>query len=189
MYATLIVVAYLIYGGACIKRIWFPLIYTAFIFPPPNTVFDIVTQPMKIFISYSAVFILQYFDYPVVNSGVSIQIGQYQMLVAAACSGLNSLISLTALGLFYSYIISRSNLAYMAALVIWIVPIAMIANIVRVLLLLLITYHFGEAAGQGFFHELAGLTMFATALLCIFGVDWAGRKLLNWRAKGSPVHG
>ena len=171
MYAALIVSAYYLYGSALVRRIWFPLVYLAFIFPPPNTVFAILTQPMKIFISHASVLTLQFFDYPIVNSGVSIQIGQYQMLVAAACSGLNSIISLTALGLFYSYMTSRSNAWRMAVLVVCILPIAIVANIVRVLLLLLITYHFGEAAGQGFFHELAGLTMFATALLCIFGVD------------------
>ena len=188
MYATLIMTAYCLYGSQLIKKIWFPLVYLAFIFPPPNTVFAIVTQPMKIFISHASVAILQYFDYPIVNSGVSIQIGEYQMLVAAACSGLNSIISLTALGLFYSYLKSRSNALYMAALVIWILPIALIANIVRVLLLLLITYHFGEAAGQGFFHELAGLTMFATALLCIFGVDRLGSAWLSWQAARRHKH-
>ena len=189
MYGALITAAYSLWGSRVLKQVWFPLIYLCFVFPPPNTLFAMVTQPLKILISHSAVSILQHLNYPVASSGVMIEIGQYQMLVAAACAGLNSLISLSALGLFYTYIRHSSSFAYMAVLVCCILPIAVFANLVRVLLLLLITYHFGEAAGQGFFHELAGLTMFATALIGIFGLDWLGASLLARLAGRSGSHG
>lgn len=188
MYASLILIAYALWGGALIARIWFPLIYLLFVFPPPDTVFAMVTQPLKILISETAVSILHMIGYPIAGSGVTIQIGQYQMLVAAACAGLNSLLSLTALGLFYTYIRHSSNFAYMVVLVCFILPIAILANLVRVLLLLLITYHFGEAAGQGFFHEVAGLSMFATALVGIFLLDWLGTPLRRLLAiRGAAV--
>ncbi|CAN5289091.1 hypothetical protein BH11PSE5_BH11PSE5_10820 [soil metagenome] len=177
VYAVLIVAAYSVWGGDVLRRAWFPLVYMLFVFPPPDTVFAMITQPLKIFISQSAVGLLHAVGYPIAGSGVTIQIGQYQMLVAAACAGLNSLISLTALGLFYTYLRHSSNFAYMVFLVCCILPIAIVANLIRVLLLLLITYHFGEAAGQGFFHELAGLTMFASALISIFLLDWLASPL------------
>lgn len=177
MYASLVVIAYGLWGSPLLKRIWFPLLYMLFIFPPPDTVFAMLTQPLKIVISESAVSLLFWLGYPIAGSGVTIQIGQYQMLVAAACAGLNSLLSLTALGLFYTYIRHSSNFAYMVILVCCILPIAIIANLIRVLLLLLITYYAGEAAGQGFFHEVAGLSMFASALLGIFFLDWLGTPL------------
>lgn len=180
MYAALILVAYGLWGGALLARIWFPLIYMLFVFPPPDTVFAMITQPIKIEISENAVAVLHQLGYPVAGSGVTLQIGQYQMLVAAACSGLNSLLSLTALGLFYSYVRHSSNFAFMTFLIMCILPIAIFANFIRVLLLLLITYYFGEAAGQGFFHEMAGLSMFATALLSIFAIDWMGASLRRW---------
>ena len=187
MYGCLILIAYCLWGAAVIKRVWFPLLYLLFIFPPPDTVFALLTQPLKIFISQKAVAILFALNYPIAGSGVTIQIGQYQMLVAAACAGLNSLLSLTALGLFYTYIRHRSNFAYMVFLVCSILPIAIIANLVRVILLLLITYHFGEAAGQGFFHEFAGLSMFATALMGIFLLDWFGTPLRKMLGAGEPL--
>ena len=65
----------------------------------------------------------------------------------------------------------------MAILVLFIVPVAILANLVRVLLLLLITYYWGEAAGQGFLHEFAGMLMFIVALLGIFVVDNIARPL------------
>jgi len=171
MYAALIVVAYALWGPAPLRRVWFPLIYLMFVFPPPDTLFTVITQPLKIAVSQTAVLLLGRLGFPVAGSGVQIEIGQYQMLVAAACAGLNSLLSLTALGLFYTYLRHKSEIAYMAVLVCFILPVAVLANLVRVVLLLLITYYFGEAAGQGFFHELAGLTMFAVALLAIFAMD------------------
>jgi len=187
MYASLILIAYALWGGALLARIWFPLIYLLFVFPPPDTIFAMVTQPLKIMISETAVSFLHALDYPIAGSGVTIQIGQYQMLVAAACAGLNSLLSLTALGLFYTYIRHSSNFAYMVLLVCCILPIAILANLVRVLLLLLITFHFGEAAGQGFFHEVAGLSMFATALVGIFLLDWLGTPLRRLLAEKGVV--
>jgi len=183
MYLCLIVVFYAVSGGAAVRAIWFPLVYLLFVFPPPDTLFAAMTQPLKIAISQWSVDILYLLGYPVAGSGVTIQIGQYEMLVAAACAGLNSLISLTALGLFYTYLRHSSNWRYMLVLVVCIMPIAVLANLVRVLMLLLITYHFGEAAGQGFFHELAGMTMFVTALLGIFVIDWIFTPL---RARWAP---
>ena len=184
MYALLLVTGYALWGRAALVRVWFPLVFLLFVFPPPDTLFALLTQPLKIAVSSWAVSLLHLLGYPVAGSGVTIQIGQYEMLVAAACAGMNSLISLTALGLFYAYIRHSANWRYMAFLILCIVPVAVVANLVRVLLLLLITYHFGEAAGQGFFHELAGMTMFLTALFGIFLVDSLAAPLRRGRASG-----
>lgn len=177
MYAIVLTAAYLLWGGASLRVVWFPLVYLLFMFPPPDTLFAILTQPLKIAISQWAVSILHAAGYPIAGSGVTIQIGQYDMLVAAACAGLNSMISLAALGLFYIYIRHSANWRYMLFLVACILPVAIVANLIRVLILLLVTYHFGEAAGQGFIHEAAGLTMFMSALLGIFLLDSLARPL------------
>jgi exosortase len=111
--------------------------------------------------------------YPVADSGVTIQIGQYELLVAAACAGLNSIVTLGALCLLYSYLRHRANFAAFLVLSLAAVPVAMISNFVRVLVLVLVTYYLGESAAQGFVHDFAGLLMFAVALLAIFAVDQA----------------
>lgn len=186
MFATLLVVAYALWGGAALRTQIFPLFYLMFVFPPPDTLFAMLTQPLKIAISEWAVDILRLAGYPVAGSGVTIQIGQYEMLVAAACAGLNSLISLTALGLFYIYLRHSADWRYMLFLELCIIPVAVVANLVRVLLLLLITYHWGEAAGQGFLHEVAGLSMFAIALMLIFLIDSVAAPLFaRFNAKGA----
>ena len=171
MYGCLLAVLYSIIGLRAMQQLWFPLFYLAFIFPPPESIVDAVTLPMKMELSKAAVSFLDLLGYPIAGQGVRIYIGQYELLVAAACSGLNSIISLSAISLFYIYIRHQANWKY-AALLIWlIVPVALLANFVRVLILILLTYHFGEAAAQGFLHNFAGVFMFAVALLAIYAID------------------
>lgn len=171
MYGALISILYLVAGTPVLRLLWFPLVYLLFVFPPPDTMVAAVTQPLKIAISRIAIDLLFALGYPIAGSGVTIQIGQYQLLVAAACAGLNSLISLSAIGLFYVYIRHNANWRYAALLMLAIVPVAVLANFLRVILLVLITYHFGEAMAQGFIHNFAGVTMFAISVLGIFAVD------------------
>lgn len=171
MYGALIAGAYLLVGWPVIKSLWFPILYLALALPPPDTVVAAVTQPIKIAISEWAVAVLHAAGYPIASSGVVIQIAQFELLVAAACAGLNSILTLSAICLFYGYIRHRTNPYAFAVIAAAVIPIAVFANFVRVLLLILITYHLGESAAQGFLHDFAGLTMFAAALLGIFVVD------------------
>ena len=177
MYACLLAVLYSAVGAQAMQRLWFPLFYLAFIFPPPESLVAAVTLPMKMELSKAAVGLLAFMGYPIGGEGVRIYIGQYELLVAAACSGLNSIISLSAISLFYIYIRHQAEWRYAALLVLLIVPVALLANFVRVLILILLTYHSGEAAAQGFLHNFAGVFMFAVALLAIYLADEAIRPL------------
>ena len=185
MYGALISGVYAVQGPAVIRLIWFPLVYLAFTLPPPDTVVAAVTQPIKIAISSWAVTLLHAIGYPIASSGVTIQIGQYQLLVAAACAGLNSIVTLTALCLFYVYLRHRSNPVAFLVIALAAIPIAVVANFVRVLVLILMTYHLGDAVAQGFMHDFAGLLMFSVALFTIFAVDKAAAPLFSSR---EPTH-
>lgn len=191
MYAALLVGIYGLVGIAAMRRLWFPLFYLVFMFPPPETVVYTLTLPMKMGVSTAAIAILHALGYPIAGQGVMIYVGQYELLVAAACSGLNSIISLSAISLFYIYIRHEAEWRYAAFLVLLIVPVSLIANLIRVLILILLTYHAGDAAAQGFLHNFAGLLMFAVALLTIFALDALFKPIWNWifaaRLAGKPV--
>jgi len=161
----------LLRGGPALKAQWFPLFFMLFMIPLPGPLVDAVTMPMKMAVSYVAEFVLYGVGYPIARQGVILQIGQYKLLVADACAGLHTLFTLEALGLLYLNIV-RHNAAFRnIALAILIVPISFTANVIRVMTLTLITYHFGDAAGQGFLHGFAGMVLFLSALLLIMGVD------------------
>lgn len=187
MYACLVVTLYSVIGRAALRRLWFPLFYLLFMFPPPDTLVAAVTLPMKTVLSQAAILVLSLAGYPIGGQGVTIYIGQYQLLVAAACSGLNSIISLSAISLFYIYMRHQAEWRYAALLTLLIVPVALLANFFRVLILILLTYHAGEATGQGFLHNFAGLAMFTIALCAIFGLDALLKPLWN-RFVRTDVH-
>lgn len=192
MYVVVLIAFYAMVGVRPLLKLAFPLIYLAFIFPPPETVIYTLTLPIKVAISEGAVALLRMFDYPIGSTGVMIQIGQYQLLVAAACAGLNSIVSLSALTIFYIYIRHMNDKRYQFALLLFVLPVAIAANFLRVMILILLTYHAGEAAAQSFLHDMAGLTMFALALLLIFLVDVAlGRFFFHRKEQteeGAPAH-
>lgn len=171
LYLCLIVAFYAYCGTAVMRLLWFPTFYFIFLFPPPDSLVATLTQPLKINISRAAVALLDACGMTIARKGVIIQVDQYDILVAAACAGLNSIISLSAIGLFYIYVRHNANWRYALLLMIAILPIAILANFVRVLLLILITDFAGDAWAQGAFHPIAGMVMFAVALLSIFGID------------------
>ena len=179
MYAVVLTALYSLIGGRAMRVLWFPLFYFAFMFPLPDTLVAALTGSLKMAISHMAVAILYQFGYPIGGAGVTIQVGQFQLLVAAACSGLNSIVALSAISLFYVYLRHQADLRYGFLLVLLILPVAVFANLIRVLILILLTYHAGEDAAQGFLHGFAGLTVFAVALLTIFALDSALEPL--WR--------
>jgi exosortase len=119
------------------------------------------------------------------QAGLSIFIGQYELLVKDACSGLNSVVSLSAIGLFYAYVVHGAHFAYSSVFFIIMIVVAILANFVRVLLLILITYHLGNSVAQGFLHDFAGLTLFALAIAGMLLADRAASPLRKWmRLKG-----
>jgi exosortase B len=158
-------------GTAALKAQWFSLFFMLFMIPLPGVIVDRVTLPMKMAVSYVAEHILFWVGYPVARSGVILHIGQYKLLVANACAGLHTLFTLEALGLLYLNIVRHNSWFRNLSLAILIVPISFTANVIRVIILTLITYHLGDEAGQGFLHGFAGMVLFLSALMLIFGVD------------------
>ncbi len=158
-------------GFVALKVMWFPLFFLLFMIPLPGSLVSFLTMPMKMAVSYVAEQILFLFDYPIARNGVILQIGQYQLLVADACAGLQTLLTLEALGLFYLNLVNHSSVYRNVILAILVVPISFSANVIRVIVLTLITYHFGDAAGQGFLHDFAGMVLFVSALVLILSVD------------------
>jgi exosortase B len=168
-------------GGIALKVMWFPLFFMLFMIPLPGTLVIMLTMPLKMAVSYVAEHILFWAKYPVARNGVILQIGQYQLLIADACSGLQTLFTLEALGLLYLNVVRYSSVFRNVTLAIFIVPISFSANVIRVISLSLITYYFGDAVGQGFFHWFAGMVLFLSALLLILTVDKLLRLIVKAR--------
>ena len=160
-------------GRAALRPLAFPLLMLLFAIPLPGALVDLLTTGLKQHVSVLAENLLYGAGYPIARSGVTLTIGSYQLLVADACSGLNSLFSLFAVGLLYLYMQGYHSRWRNLLLLLAIAPIAILANVVRVMALVLLTYYGGDALGQGFLHGVAGILLFAIALLALYLLDAA----------------
>ena len=166
-------------GWRALRSLWFPFFFMLFMLPLPGDIVSALTLPMKMAVSYVTEHILYALGYPIARVGVILQIGQYQLMVADACAGLQTLLTLESLGLLYLNVVRHTSALRNTALAVLIVPISFTANVIRVITLTLITYYFGDAAGQGFLHGFAGMVLFVSALVLIIGLD----SLLQWIAR------
>lgn len=165
----------LAWGRQGLRVLAFPLAFLLFYVPLPGFVLEAATSPLKELVSAAVAGLLELFGYAVERSGVVLAVEGREMLVADACSGLNSIVSLFALALLYAHLRGASR-ARTLLLVAAIVPIAVAANILRVLALVLVTVHVGAESAQGFLHEALGLSVFVVALLMLIGLDRLGTK-------------
>ena len=158
-------------GVQALKLVWFALFFMLFMVPLPEALVAALTAPLKSAVSAVASSLLYHAGYPVGRSGVIMTVGPYQLLVADACAGLNSMFTLEALGMLYMNLMRYTNPVRNIALALLLVPTAFVANIVRVMILVLVTYHFGDEAGQGFVHGFAGMVLFMVALGLMLVLD------------------
>jgi exosortase B len=171
-------------GWSALRRQWFPLVFLLFVVPLPYSMVLAITGPMKTAVSAIATEVLHLVGYPVGRAGVVVTVGQYQLLVAEACAGLHTMFTLEAMGLLYTRLMDYRSPWRNTLLAVLVVPTAFLANVIRVIVLMLVTYHFGDAVGQGFVHGAAGLLLFAVALALIFGLDALLGRVLPERWRG-----
>ncbi len=158
-------------GVAALRRTWFIWLFALFMIPLPFALVLTLTAPLKAAVSALATWVLGAVGYPIGRTGVVITVGQYQLLVAEACAGLHSMFILEAMGLLYSHLVQRGAWWRNGLLALSAIPVAFLANVIRVMVLVVVTYHLGDAVGQGFVHHFAGVLLFAVALALMAGVD------------------
>jgi exosortase B len=187
MMPVLLGLALVLLGPEIARRYGFAFFLLLFAVPLPASIVDVITQPMKLAASWGAEHLMYALGYPIARAGVILQIGPYQLMVADACAGLNSLFTLEALGLLYMNVVRHESVFRNIALALLIVPISYCSNVIRILILALLTYHLGDDVGQGFMHEFSGMALFLIALMLIVGVDGLLRGLsLRWnRLRGT----
>lgn len=158
-------------GSVGLRQVWFPLLFQLFAMPLPFQLVLTLTGPLKTGASAVATWLLSALGYPVGRSGVVMTIGQYQLLVTEACAGLQTMFTLEAMGLLYASLMHHASVLRNVLLAALVVPVSFAANVVRVMALALVTFHFGDATGQSFLHGFAGILLFLVALALIAALD------------------
>jgi exosortase len=163
-----------LYNKELAKTLAFPILYLLLLVPIPVGILDSITLPMRYAASVASAAILKVMGYDIVREGLLINMGGHEIFMGAPCSGFRSLITMISLGLIYIYF-TKGTMSKNIILFISIIPLALIGNLARIIALCLITFYFGEAAGQGFFHNFSGMVVFLIIILGLMALE----KFLN----------
>ena len=144
-----------------------PVWYLILAIPVPYVIYFAAAFPLQIWATKITVFILHLLGMPSIRQGNIIHLQNYSLEVVEACSGLRSLVSLLALSGVYAYLTQKTKikkfLLFASA-----VPIALVANIFRILITALGAYLISPKMAEDFLHELSGLVVFIISFICLF---------------------
>jgi exosortase len=164
------------FGWAMVKALRFPLLVLVLAIPIPAIVFNHITFPLQLLASRIASDILPVLGVPTLHEGNVIELPVMKLEVAEACSGIHSLISLFTLAVFYGYFLEKTT-KRRVILALASIPIAVAANVVRIVGTGLCVQYWDPDKALGFFHEFSGWVMFVVALVCLFLVHRAMRLI------------
>ncbi len=157
------------FGRQMMKNLIFPVFFLAAMIPLPLVMISNLTVRLKLMVAQVATVILNWIGFHSVRSGSLITMPNSEIEIAAPCSGLRSLISLLTLGLIFAFAL-KISLFKKIVLFLSSIPIAIVANIIRVLLLAVVNDIYGEKIAMGFFHDCTGFVMFAVAFIGLYFV-------------------
>ncbi len=167
-----------LFGQDTTRKMAFPILFLIFMIPLPQVLIIGISFRMKIWAAQAATAIINIMGIPAVRNGSVVYLPNTALTVGDPCSGLRSLISLTALGALYAYL-AKIQTARKFILFLVSIPLALLANVIRIVLLLIVAFVYGSKVATGKFHDFSGFLLFAIALI---GLIIVGR-ILSWQRK------
>ena len=165
-----------IYGRKVQKLLIFPILYLLLLVPPPFALLDRITLPLQYISAFGVEALFRLLGFSIEREGLMYIIEGRQMMVDSACSGFRSLITMLSLGLVYVYVI-KSAAIKKTVLLVSILPLAIMGNILRIMIISLVTVYFGGEAAKGFIHPLSGMVVFVFIALGFAGIEAAWTKI------------
>lgn len=155
-----------IHGPVALRRLAMPIGFLIFMIPALPWFMDVVSFRLKIEAARGAVAVAHSLGVSVQRDGVNLLFPGGTLAVENACSGLRSLVALMALGALVAYLANgalwRRGLLFLLAL-----PIAVLANTLRIATLCVYAGVAGPDEAAGAFHKIGGYALFAIAFLLL----------------------
>jgi exosortase len=164
------------YGYSFFGAMLFPYMYLFFMLPLPFILYDAVAFPLKLMVTEYSVLALKFIGIPVLREGNIIELVNVTLEVADACSGIRSIVSLLALSTAFAFF-TQKGFYKRLILIALAIPIAIVANSIRVIGTGILASRFGSAVAEGFFHEFAGLVIFGIAIAMLVVSAFVLRKI------------
>ncbi|HUU59774.1 MAG TPA: exosortase/archaeosortase family protein, partial [Phycisphaerae bacterium] len=177
----------LLWGVSALRRLWFAVAILVFMVPLPEVTIADLNFRLKIFAADGGVRLANLVGVIAVRSGNQAFLeGDKSLVIANVCNGLRTLISLLAFGALYAYV-CRLRGTWRIVLFLLTLPVAVVANAVRVVGLIVLADRFGVEAATGWFHDVSGLMIFAIALGMMFGLEKLILRIQLLRGRSGAV--
>jgi len=169
-------------GREMLGKLLFVFLLLLLAIPIPAIIFNQITLPLQTLSAKSASALLPLFGVPVLREGNVIVLPMMKLEVAQACSGIRSLMSLLTVSILLGYFLEQSMLKR-TLLALASIPIAIIANALRILGTGLCVQYWDPDKALGFFHEFSGWVMFLVSLACLY----VFHRSMSWWPKGKKT--
>lgn len=156
-----------LFGTLALKRYWFAFFFLIFMIPLPVALYTRIASPLQLLASRVAATVMNASGVPVLREGNKMTLpGGTQLFVAEACSGVRQLTGFLALTTAVAYL-SLRPVWYRVVVILSAFPIALSANIARVILTGFVMHFLNPQYASGAFHTLEGLLMMGFGLLLL----------------------
>jgi exosortase len=169
-------------GWQHLRVLLFPVAFLLLMIPIPAIVFNQIAFPLQLLASRVGEASMSALGIPVLREGNVIVLANTTLEVAEACSGIRSLISLLTLGIVFGYFVDPRG-GMRTAIALATIPIAVVANGMRVAGTGIAAHYYGPAAAEGFLHEFSGWLVFIVSFTFLFGVQKLLARLFPLRAQ------
>jgi exosortase len=167
-------------GSAYLRILAFPLAFLLLMVPLPSIVFNQITFPLQLIASRAGELVISAAGIPVLREGNILQLPTRTLEVAEACSGIRSLVSLVMLAIVLGHV-SGGGTGRRVVIAAAAIPVAIIANALRVAGTGLAAAWISPAAADGFFHAFTGWVAFVVACAALVGVQCSLAWCPRWR--------
>jgi exosortase len=169
-------------GWKWFRALLFPWLFLFLMIPLPAIIFNQITLPLQLLVSSMASSVLEAMRIPVLREGNVLNLPRMPLAVAEACSGIRSLMALATMALIYGYL-TDSKIWRRTALALMAIPLAVLANMLRIVVTGFLAQHWDPNKALGFFHEFSGLVIFFVSLVFLLGFDGLLRIVRSSAAK------
>ena len=176
---TLLGLSLFLGGWQFTRAVWVGIAYLAFMVPAPYSTLRILTQRSRLLDADAAAAILQFVGVPIYQDGVMLHLPNIALEVADDCSSIPAIVALLSLGAVYASL-SRSPVGVRVALVLSTVPLAIVANIIRITLTAAAAYYLGAWTLGTFYHKFSGTVTFLTTFFLLTLLDQALGLAVRW---------
>lgn len=175
-----------LFGWARLRVVLFPVVFLLLMVPLPALIFNQIAFPLQLLASHVGERSINALDIPILREGNVLILANAKLEVAEACSGIRSLVSLFTLGIVFGYFVDHRRWVR-AVIALSAIPVAILANGLRVASAGVAAHYFGNAGVEGLFHEFSGWVVFIVAFVMMLGLQRLLLRIAPPRPRPGPA--